>query len=123
MPRSLRIVLADDNPPLRFCVLDLLSPLGVDVTELDDGDQLQRLLAKAQFDLVITDVRMPGVQGVDVLRGRRAAGDCTPFVVMTGAPDELDDQLAGLSRVVVLGKPFTLEELHSAVDRAISSAA
>jgi CheY-like chemotaxis protein len=117
MPRP-RFVVAEDSPALRMCVVDLLGP-AVEVTEADNGAALLALLSRLTFDLVITDIRMPRISGVDVLRARRQQGDVTPFVLMSGSPlrrGELD----GVTGAIFLDKPFTHETLNEAVARAMA---
>jgi len=122
MPTShLRIALADDNQVLRFCIKELLEPMGAEFTEAETGPGLLDLLDGGQFDVVITDVGMPGASGVDVARTRRGCGDHTPFVIVTGAPDRWEDVLGAVERVVLLAKPFTEDELRGAIQRALDT--
>jgi CheY-like chemotaxis protein len=117
-PSRSRFVVAEDSAVLRMCVVDLLGP-SVEVTEADNGAALLALVSRMTFDLVITDIRMPRISGVDVLRARRQQGDFTPYVLMSGSPlrpGEIDD----VSGAIFLDKPFTHETLLDAVARALA---
>jgi len=120
MPTRPKVVIADDNPILRMCVVDLLGSIALDLCQVDTAHALRSTLAAGRFDAVVTDVRMPGGSGLDVLRERRAAGDSTPFVVMTGSsPEEMSERVRGVDHVFILSKPFTCEELHAALASAL----
>jgi len=120
MPTRPQVVVADDNRALRMCVVDLLAPIAVDIVEVASTHELRSLMETGRFDAVITDVRMPGGSGIDVLRDRRAAGDPTPFVVMTGAcPEDMAARVRHFDSVIVLPKPFTVEDLHAALAHAL----
>jgi DNA-binding NtrC family response regulator len=114
-----RIVVAEDAPPLRFCLLELLAPTRATCIAVANGIELDEALCQAPAALVISDVRMPMRSGVDVLRDRRAANDSTPFILVSGSPGLVD--IVGLDPVVMLGKPFTADELMAAVAHALGS--
>jgi DNA-binding NtrC family response regulator len=114
---AIRVALADDNRVLRLCIRELLARMHVDVVEAASGRELARILADGHFDAVIADVRMPDGGGVDVLKERRAAGDATAFVMMTGAGDHAVTDAQALPVTAVLLKPFSREELRAALEQ------
>jgi two-component system response regulator FlrC len=78
-----RILVVEDEAGIRSFLVDALSSEGFDVSEAGDGD---RGLAEARardFDLVLTDLRMPGMQGIDLVRSLRALPDPPEVVVLT----------------------------------------
>src|SRR5687768_12144470 len=85
-----RIVIAEDVETLRFCLGERLEEDGAEVVAVSDGRRLFELLATVEVDAVVSDLRMPGIGGLDVLRLRRDGGDTTPFVLATGAAPVLD---------------------------------
>jgi DNA-binding NtrC family response regulator len=113
---GIRVALADDNRVLRLCIRELLVRMQVEVVEAASGRELAKLLADDRFDAVIADVRMPDGGGVDVLKERRAAGDATAFVMMTGAGDHAVADAQALPDTAVLLKPFSREELRAALE-------
>src|SRR5688572_27228510 len=108
---SKRVALAEDNSDLRSVVSDVLRAHGHVVVDVADGDQLEGLLATASFDLVITDLDMPGRLGAQVLASRRSQGDPTPFIVMTGAMYLVTPELLQTPRTWLLMKPFPVRQL------------
>jgi len=125
-PVALRILLAEDDTALRELLAESLRADGHDVVEAIDGGELIRAARSVEavqfytrhepFDLVITDVRMPGVTGFDVLRYLAAAECPAPVIVITafGDPDTHARALA-LGAAAVLDKPFDFEALRSVV--------
>jgi len=105
---ALRVALADDEIVIRRLTEQMLTSMGAVVSVVTDGTSLSELLAAERFDLVVTDVDMPGRRGTDVLADRRNLGDLTPFVVITGNPYIVDVAVARHPAAVVLAKPFSL---------------
>lgn len=112
---GLRVALADDEPVIRRVTEQMLASMGAVVVEVADGTELEAALARGGFDLVVTDVDMPGRKGTEVLHHRRNLGDFTPFVVITGNPYVVDLAVARHPAAVVLAKPFTLVALEDAI--------
>lgn len=109
-----RVILAEDDPELREYIAEVLREKGLEVALVADGGELLDRLSGDRYAVAITDVLMPGVSGPDVLRRRRNAGDTTPFVFLTGAPDEATPAARELGARVVV-KPFTRESLVDVV--------
>jgi two-component system, OmpR family, response regulator MprA len=110
----MRILVVDDEPALRS---SLERALGLDrhVVELaEDGLEALDRLALAPVDAVVLDVSMPGLDGLEVCRRLRAAGDRTPVLMLT-ARDAIDDRVDGLDAGAddYLVKPFALRELQA----------
>jgi two-component system OmpR family response regulator/two-component system response regulator QseB len=113
---AIRVALADDNRVLRMCVRELLARMKIDVVEAATGRELTAMLDRGErFDAVVADVRMPDGGGVDVLKSRRARGDSTAFVVMTGAADDSVVDAQAMPETVVLLKPFSRDQLWDAL--------
>lgn len=115
-----RVALAEDDPDQRELILELLQDEGFDVIAAADGAALLSLLRRGQFDLVITDLWMPSLNGGDVVHARRRDGDRTPVIVITAATQPFTAQVADVDRVIVLQKPFTRDWLLAQVGRALS---
>jgi CheY-like chemotaxis protein len=112
---ALRVALADDEPIIRHLTEQMLLSMGVEVVTVSSGSALDALLAERSFDLVVTDVDMPGMKGTDVLARRRNLGDVTPFVVVTGNPYVVESSVKRHRAAVVLSKPFSLVDLEDAI--------
>jgi two-component system response regulator AtoC len=122
-----RIVVADDDPAVRTGIVRYLLRLGHEVREAVDGREAIAAVANGAVDLVLTDVNMPDVDGIQVLRGVRALDPGMPVIVISGGgviPSELLLGSAGLlGAYATIAKPFDLEDLGVAVARALASRA
>ena len=100
-----RIVLADDHPFLRAGVEAVLSGNGMEIAaSVDNGEAALEAVSREAPDVVILDVRMPGMDGVEVLKALRARGDQRPVILLTA---ELEDAaLLGAIRAQVSGIVF-----------------
>jgi two-component system response regulator MprA len=110
----MRILVVDDEPAVRTALERALRLEGYEVELAADGaEALQRLALNAP-DAVVLDVLMPNVDGLEVCRRLRAAGDRTPVLMLT-ARDAVGDRVRGLDAGAddYLVKPFALEELHA----------
>jgi CheY-like chemotaxis protein len=126
MVPHVRVLVADDDAQELSTVAEALMHLGATVTRASSGAELIDALAgQGPFDLVVTDISMPWMNGLRAMRTARAAGLGTAIIVMTGLQDKtLDRQVRALGRnAVLLRKPFTLSQLESAAARILPSAA
>jgi two-component system response regulator MprA len=107
-----RVLLADDDRAIRESLVRALDLEGYHVTEVTDGVSALATARKDDFDVLILDVMMPGVDGLGVCRVLRAEGDRTPILMLT-ARVETADRVAGLDAGAddYLPKPFELDEL------------
>ena len=108
----MRILVVDDEPAVRDAVDRALRLEGYDTELAADGAQALDALAVRAPDALVLDVLMPCVDGLEVCRRLRAAGDRTPVLVLT-ARDAVPDRVRGLDAGAddYLVKPFALEEL------------
>ena len=108
----MRLLVVDDDPSLREALALVLDLDGFDVTTAQDGREAIRTLADTPPDAVVLDVLMPGIDGLEVCRRMRAAGDRTPVLMLT-ARAEVGERVEGLEAGAddYLAKPFAREEL------------
>lgn len=112
---SPRILVADDDPTILEAVSDALEDLGASVVRARTGAELiEHLGAHGPFDLVVTDVSMPWMSGLQAMHSVRTAGLPTPVIVITALEaDKVADQVRTLGRdAVLMRKPFALAELQ-----------
>ncbi|MGE8212363.1 MAG: response regulator [Stenotrophomonas sp.] len=122
MSASLCIALVDDQALIRAGLRALLQQLGVTIVfEADSGDALLDQLSQQPVQLILSDIRMPGMDGIQALKALRARGDQTPCVFLTTF-DESDLLLrateAGAQGFLL--KDAAPEDLHDAIVRAIA---
>jgi two-component system response regulator MprA len=107
-----RILVVDDEPAVRDAVRRALALEGYRVDLAADGDEALQRLAEQPPDAMVLDLLMPKVDGLELCRRIREAGDATPVLVLT-ARDGVSDRVTGLDAGAddYLAKPFALEEL------------
>lgn len=107
-----RILIAEDDDAVRRSVERALRYEGYEVAVAENGERALVEAAKEPPDAIVLDIMMPLVDGMEVCRRLRAAGDSTPILMLT-AKHELSDRVAGLDAGAddYLVKPFALEEL------------
>jgi CheY-like chemotaxis protein len=111
-----RILVVDDDASIRTFVQSALADTGYDVKLAVNGQQALDEVARERPHLILLDVRMPGVDGWEVLDAlRSAAGDQTPVVVMTAEYSGQERALASGAQGY-LAKPFELDDLLDCVD-------
>ena len=93
----MRILIVDDEEAVRTAVRRALVLAGYDVEMAANGDEALALLAERAPDAIVLDVLMPGVDGIEVCKRLRAAGDHTPVLMLT-ARDAVGDRVAYISR-------------------------
>ena len=105
-------------------VSDALIGLGFRVATVESGAGLIDCLASdGPFDLIVTDISMPWMDGLKTLRSIRTAGVTTPVIVMTALSDEhIPGRVQALgANAILLQKPFDLDELSSAARKLTTS--
>ena len=114
MTAAARVMVVDDEPGVRLALERALRVERYDVQVAGDGAQALALLADRSPDAIVLDVAMPEIDGLEVCRRLRAAGDRTPVLMLT-ARDAVDDRVAGLDAGAddYLVKPFELRELQA----------
>ena len=128
MTSPVQLVIADDDANMRALVRATLQDDYEDVVEVGDGRELFWRLVRASFArrgeelrrlVVITDVRMPGYDGLDVLDAWQDGPSDVPTIVITSFPDDAVRARVEQLGAVLLPKPFTRATLRAVVDEAV----
>jgi two-component system, OmpR family, response regulator MprA len=116
MAEQARILVVDDEPAVQKALSRALTLERYDVAQAVDGRQALECLQRAAYEVVILDVSMPYVDGLEVCRRLRDGGDRTPVLMLT-AREQVEDRVAGLDAGAddYLVKPFALRELLARV--------
>jgi CheY-like chemotaxis protein len=118
-----RVLVIDDEQIIRDTVRDVLNKYGCAVDTARDGEEAAALVNQQAFDLVLTDIRMPGKTGYEVFRAVREVHPHCPVIFMTGFGYDPSHSIIraepeGLS--AVLFKPFKVDELIKEVRSAVA---
>jgi CheY-like chemotaxis protein len=117
----LQILLVEDEESLRLTLAANLELEGHGVVEASDAEAALELLRNVKIDLILSDIRMPGMGGVELLRRARTSDPNLPVVLMTAytAEDQLDQALLG-GVFTVLKKPFDVGAIARVLSRAVA---
>ncbi|MBI3070788.1 MAG: response regulator [Deltaproteobacteria bacterium] len=112
----MRILVADDEPNTRDALAEVLREEGHAVTTVSSGRLAVESLGAIPFDLVITDLNMPDVDGLEVIEETRAVQPETAIVVITAYGERFSRSYLETGEIVLLSKPFRLSEILAAVE-------
>ncbi|PSJ46250.1 chemotaxis protein CheY [Zobellella endophytica] len=121
MNKNMKILIVDDFSTMRRIIKNLLRDLGFNNThEADDGTTALPMLKNGDFDFVVTDWNMPGMQGIDLLRAIRADDKLKHLPVLMVTAEAKREQIitaaqAGVNGYVV--KPFTAATLKEKLEK------
>jgi two-component system NtrC family sensor kinase len=117
----IRALVIDDEQPIRRLLVRLLERRGFDVIEAASSDAALELGRTAALNLVVCDVRMPGIDGFELYRRLTAARPslANSFLFISGDTSSSEHVSAAFSHVPVLGKPFTAADLDAVVVRMV----
>ena len=110
----------DDHPYMRDILANFLSTGGHDFALCPDGASALERLGRESYDLVVTDLRLPDLPGLTVVRRAKAIRPSTPVAVITGAGDLVPaSELARYGIDYLLAKPFTRQQFMKVVASAL----
>ncbi|MFA6169326.1 MAG: response regulator [Candidatus Margulisiibacteriota bacterium] len=115
-----KILIADDQESMRHIIADLLKPAGHSLTAAEDGVQALEALKIEPYDLVIADINMPGMDGLEFLRHVRMNYP-TKVVFITGMEEEtVKLGIEGFHLDGLILKPFRPEQALAIINQALS---
>lgn len=118
-----RILVVDDEPSVCDFLEDVLEPEGYEVLRAGDGYEALKLSMETKLDLVIMDLRMPSMNGVDAIRAIKMSQPNLPIVILTGlGKDELVVEGLREGAADVLTKPVAAGKVVECVRRALGMA-
>ena len=121
MDKSMKILVVDDFSTMRRIIKNLLKDLGFsNIQEADDGSTALPMLQQGDFDFVVTDWNMPGMQGIDLLRAIRADDKLKHLPVLMVNAEAKKEQIVAAAQAGVNGyvvKPFTAATLKEKLDK------
>jgi DNA-binding response OmpR family regulator len=120
--KAITVLVIDDDDRVRTLITDIIRFAGHRAVEARDGHSGMRYLEEGGFDIVLTDLGMPGTNGWEVARYAKQKTPQTPVILITGWGLEVDESKIRESGVdLVIGKPFQIQDVISAVNRFVST--
>ena len=121
MTASRKVLVVDDDPAVRKSIDRVLSSKGYAVITAENGEEALRKLNEEKYDLVYTDIRMPGMSGLDVAEQVKAKRPWTPVVIITGYGTDASEaraKAAGVSSF--MHKPLSPEMIEGSARDALA---
>lgn len=121
LDKNMKVLVVDDFSTMRRIVKNLLRDLGfTNISEADDGSTALPMLQGGDFDFVVTDWNMPGMQGIDLLKAIRADASLSHIPVLMVTAEAKKEQIVMAAQAGVNGyivKPFTAATLKTKLDK------
>ena len=114
-----KILLVDDNAVVRDMLVDLVGSLGYMADAASGGAEALALFDRNRYDIVLTDLLMPGMSGWEVLAGVRQRNPRMPVIIITGTP-AVGDPRASQPGIAVLKKPVDVKALDDTIKEKLS---
>jgi len=116
-----RILLADDDKGTRDVVRRALELDGHKVVTADDGSEAQALVQAGGFDLLVTDVQMPGLDGISLAKRLNVSRPGLRVLLMSGYPEHLERGITEIGgRIEVLTKPCSIDEIRRRLEALLA---
>jgi diguanylate cyclase (GGDEF)-like protein len=117
---KVKTLVVDDEEIVRSFLIDVLTDEGYQVTAVSTGEEAVKLISKREFDLIITDIKMPGTDGMEVLRVAKTRDPNQNVIVMTGyASTETAVESMKLGAADYITKPFNLDQIKIVVAKTL----
>ncbi len=115
------LLIVDDEPKIRAMLADCLGQEGLSIDTAGSGEEALAKIAQAPPDVVILDVKMKGMSGLDVLKQVRTSQPRLAALIITGFDDErLEEEASRLGVLGVIRKPLMLAEVRQALRQALA---
>ena len=120
MARHLEIAVIDDDESFRVALVESLSSLGYGSSGYASAEEYVGAMGSCSFNCVVSDIHMPGMSGLDLMKHLAARGMTTPVVLITARSDaNLEARAAIAGAACLLRKPFEINELIECIEGAV----
>jgi FixJ family two-component response regulator len=120
VPRDLEIAVIDDDPSFRVALVESLSSLGYGADGYACADDYIGGIGTKSFHCIVTDIHMPGMSGLELMKHLAARGSTIPVVLITARPDRnLEAKAAAAGAACLLRKPFEINHLIECIEGAV----
>lgn len=115
-----KILIVDDEEIMRSFLLDVFMEEGYNLDSAADGEEALHKISKTRYDLIITDIRMPKVEGTEVLRRAKELDPGVNVIVITGyASQQAKQECQRLGAAYYIAKPFQVNQIRALVNKLV----
>lgn len=114
-----KLLIVDDEKELAQLLADHFTEIGYEVKTANDGLDAKKIILTTQFDLIITDILMPKMSGVDLLMFLQGVETPPPVIVITGFTENEEKDLQNLGAYAVFYKPIDYKRLENMVKEVL----
>lgn len=119
MPTNLEIAVIDDDESFRIALVESLSSLGYGSSGYASAEDYLLATGDRSFNCIVTDIHMPGMSGLDLMKCLAARGSTTPVVLITARSDSnLEAKASAAGAACLLRKPFEINDLITCIKEA-----
>ena len=120
MPRDLEIAVVDDDQSFRIALVESLSSLGFEADGYGCAEDYIGTMGNNSFDCIVTDIHMPGMSGLELMKHLATRGSIIPVVLITARPDKnLEAKAVAAGAACLLRKPFEIDDLIECIEGAV----
>jgi FixJ family two-component response regulator len=120
VPRNLEIAVIDDDESFRAALVESLSSLGYGSRGYASAEDYVRAIGRRSFSCIVTDIHMPGMSGLDLMKLLAAQRSSTPVVLITARSDSnLETKAVAAGAACLLRKPFEIDDLIKCIEGAV----
>ena len=120
MAKDLEIAVIDDDESFRVALVESLSSLGYGADGYASAEDYVGSIGGKSFSCVVTDIHMPGMSGLELMKHLAARGSTTPVVLITARSDSnLEAKAAAAGAASLLRKPFEIDDLITCIEGAV----
>jgi FixJ family two-component response regulator len=120
VPGYLEIAVIDDDESFRVALVESLSSLGYGADGYASAEDYVRAIGDTSFNCIVTDIHMPGMSGLDLMKYLAARGSTAPVVLITARSDSnLEAKAIVAGAACLLRKPFEIDDLINCIEGAL----
>jgi FixJ family two-component response regulator len=120
VPRHLEIAVIDDDESFRIALVESLSSLGYGASGCASAEDYIDAIGGRSFNCIVTDIHMPGMSGLDLMKCLASRGATTPVILITARSDSnLEAKAAAAGAACLLRKPFEINALIQCIEGAV----
>jgi FixJ family two-component response regulator len=120
VPRDLEIAVVDDDQSFRIALVESLSSLGFEADGYACAEDYIETMGSKSFHCIVTDIHMPGMSGLELMKHLATRGSIIPVVLITARPDKnLEAKAVAAGAACLLRKPFEIDDLIECIEGAV----